>query len=277
MAAPVERAYSVTNIKSRIPLILDTDEHNYDAWRKVLLTHYLTFDVFGHVDVTSTPSGDNDQPWIKREGLVKLWIYDTLEPSLVKSSFKTGGTARDICLRIENQFCSNKEAKIMLIDNDLRILKIGDQSIRDYCQSLKSLVDLLSNLHVPVNECTLVMYMLTGLNGKFDNILNIIKHQKPFPSFDDEKSMILDEETRLKKPNKASASHSDHSSSSTALVADSSSSHNIKLIQPKNNQNFRRNNNRKNNKRCRNNNFQQRTPFPTWGPQTYWYGSLPAW
>lgn len=124
------------------------------------------FDVLGHVDGTSNLNGANYQPWIKHDGLVKLWIYGTLEPSLFKSLFKTGGTTRDIWLHIENQFCSNKEAKIMQIDNDLRTLEIGDHSIREYCQSLKSMADLLSNLDALFNEHTLVMYMLNGLLTK---------------------------------------------------------------------------------------------------------------
>lgn len=192
MAAPVERAYGVTNIKSHIPIILDMDDHNYDVWRDLFLTHCLTFDVLGHVDGSLNPTGANDQAWNKRDGLVKLWIYRTLAPPLFKSTFKTAGKARDIWLRIENQFRNNKEVRAMQIDNDLCTLEIGDLSIRDYCQSLKSLADLLTNLDSPVSDRNLVMYMLNGLNKNYDNIINVIKHQKPFPSFDDAKSMLQD-------------------------------------------------------------------------------------
>ena len=109
--ANIERASGVTNIKHRIPLVLDLDVFNYDAWRELFLTHCLTFDVLGHVDGTTLPTGDDDQAWKKRDGLVKLWIYGTLAPPLFKSSFKTGGSARDIWLRIENQFRNNKESR----------------------------------------------------------------------------------------------------------------------------------------------------------------------
>lgn len=89
----------------------------------------------------------------------------------------------------------------MQIDNDLRTLEISNMSICDYCQRLKSLADLLTNLDSSINDCHLVIYMMNGLNERFDNIIHVIKHQKPFPSFDDAKSMILDEEARLKKSN----------------------------------------------------------------------------
>lgn len=185
--AAIERAYGVTNIKSHIPIILDQNDHNYDAWRELFLTHCLTFDVLGHVDGTSVPANATDAPWHKRDGLVKLWIYGTLAPPLFRNSFQTGGTTRDVWVRIENQFRNNKEARTIQLDNELRTKEIGDMTIQDYCQSLKSLSDLLANVDAPVNERTLVMYMLNGLNERFDNIINVIKHQKPFPSFEDAK------------------------------------------------------------------------------------------
>ena len=62
--------------------------------------------------------------------------------------------------------------------------------------------------------------MLNGLNEKFDHIINVIKHQKPFPTFEEARNMLELEETRLKKPLKGgAASHNDTPSLSTALVA----------------------------------------------------------
>lgn len=140
----IERAYGVSNIKSHIPLILNTDDHDYNTWRELFLTHCLTFDVLGHVDGSFNPMGANDHAWIKRDGLVKLWIYGTRAQPLLKSVFQAGGTARDIWLRIGNQFRNNKEARAMQIDNELRTLEIGDRSIREYVQTLKSVLLIYS-------------------------------------------------------------------------------------------------------------------------------------
>ncbi|XP_013617611.1 uncharacterized protein LOC106349959 [Brassica napus] len=118
--AAVDRAYGVTNIKSHIPIILDTDDHNYDAWRELILTHCQSFDVAGHLDGTLVPADDVDTVWTKKDGLVKLWLYGTLSKNLLKSTFKTGGTARYIWLRIENFFRNNKEARAIQLDHDLR-------------------------------------------------------------------------------------------------------------------------------------------------------------
>lgn len=107
---PADRIYGVTNIKSHIPIILDTDDHNYDAWRELFLTHSQSFDVAGHLDGSLLPTNVDDATWSKRDGIVKLWLYGTLSKDLFKSTFKTGGTSREIWARIENFFRNNKEA-----------------------------------------------------------------------------------------------------------------------------------------------------------------------
>lgn len=96
--------------------------------------HCLTFDALGHLDGSSTPTGDNDAAWHKRDVIVKLWLYGTIAKPLFKSTFKKGGTAHDVWARIENQFRNNKEARVMQLDNDLRNKEIGELSINEYCQ-----------------------------------------------------------------------------------------------------------------------------------------------
>lgn len=130
--ASIERASGVTNIKTHIPLVLDQNEFNYDAWRDLFTTHCLTFDVLGHVDGSSAPTGDDDTQWQKCDGLVKLWIYGTLAQPLFKSVFKVGGTVRELWERIENQFRNNKEARAIQLDNDLWTKVIGDLTIQEY-------------------------------------------------------------------------------------------------------------------------------------------------
>lgn len=164
--ATIKRGFGVTNIKTHIPLVLDLDVFNYDAWRELFHMHCLTCDLLGHVDGTSFPTDDDDLQWKKRDGLVKLWIYGTLAPPLFKSTFKAGGSARDVWLRIENQFRNNKESRAIQLDNDLRTKEIGDQSICEYAQGLKSIADLLENVDAAVPAKTLVMYLLNGLNEK---------------------------------------------------------------------------------------------------------------
>lgn len=271
---PKERAYGVTNIKSHIPITLDLNDHNYDAWRELFMTHCLSFDVIGHLDGTLLPNGDNDTAWLKRDGLVKLWIYCTLAQPLFRSSFKPGGFARDVWIRIENQFRNNKEARAIALNNELRTTEIGDMAIQEYCQKIKSLADLLSNVDAPVNERTLVMYLLNGLNEKYDNIINVIKHKEPFPSFDNAKSMLEMEEKRLKKPRRATASYTNNASSSSALTVSDSTNQQQRPQSTKSNHNNNKGNRRFNN-RGRGNN--QRNYFQNWPQSNNWNAPFMSW
>ena len=217
--APLERAYGVTNIKNQIPFVLDIDDGNYDAWRELFLTVYQSFEVSGHLDGTLLPANDADEAWKKRDGLVKLWIYGTLSKDLFKSAFKTRRTSREIWLRLENFFRNNKEARAIQLDHKLRNTEMGDISIHSYCQELKSIADLLSNVDAAVTERTLVTYLLNGLNGKYDNIINVIMHRQPFPSFEEARSMLILDEERLGKGKKPNPSHTDSASSAKVLAA----------------------------------------------------------
>ncbi|XP_013583282.1 PREDICTED: probable basic-leucine zipper transcription factor E [Brassica oleracea var. oleracea] len=222
--------------------------------------HCLTFDSLGHLDGTSTPTDNNDAVWHKRDAIVKLWLYGTLAQTLFKSMFKKGGTAHDVWNRIENQFRNNKEARVMQLDSELRNKEIGDMSIHEYCQKLKSVADLLSNLDAPVPDKTLVMYMLNGLNEKFDYVLNVIKHQKPFPTFEDAKKMLEMEETRLKKSHKVAVTHTDNPSSSTALITTNTQNQQTNISRNNNNDNRGNRRGNRNKGRYNNNNYHQR-PF----------------
>ena len=221
--AAIERAFGVNNIKAHIPIILVSTIIIMMLGENYFSLSCLAFDVVSHLDGTLLPKGDDDGTWLNRDGLVKLWIYGTLAQPLFRSSFKPGGTTRDIWLRIENQFHNNKEARAIQLDNEIRATEIGDQNIQEYCQKMKSLADLLSNVDAPVSDRTLVVFLLNRLNEKYDNIINAIKHKDPFPTFDNAKSMLEMEQSRLKKPRRAAGTHTDHSSSSSSLsITDSS-------------------------------------------------------
>lgn len=108
-----------------------------------------------HLDGTLLPANDNDDAWKKRDVLVKLWLYGILMKDLFKSTFKTGGTSREIWIRLENFSRNNKEAWPIQLDHKLRTKEIGDLTIHSYCQELKSIADLLANVDASVTERTL--------------------------------------------------------------------------------------------------------------------------
>ncbi|XP_023753530.1 uncharacterized protein LOC111901905 [Lactuca sativa] len=143
------KSFGVTNIKVYIPLILDLHKLNYDAWKELFQTHSNSFGVKGHLTGTSKPVDAND----------------VAGPILTISS-------RD-----------NKQTRAIELDQELRTLTLGDLSISNYCERMKVISDLLTNIGSPVSEQTLVTYLINGLSPKFDNIATVLRHQDLLPSF----------------------------------------------------------------------------------------------
>ncbi|XP_010424379.1 PREDICTED: uncharacterized protein LOC104709468 [Camelina sativa] len=199
---------------------------NYDAWRELFETHCFSFGVYGHLDGTSLPANPEDISWRESDGLVKMWIYGTISSSLLDTVLKTRCSARELWLIIENLFRDNKEARAIQLDNDLRSLTIGDLTVHDYCQKLKTLSDLLANVNSPVSDRVVVTYMLNGLSPKFDNIINIIKHRQPFPTFAVARSMLVEEEQRLNRQTQIRTPASLDLSSHSVLYTNSSGHNN---------------------------------------------------
>lgn len=150
-----------------------------------------------------------------------MWIYGTISDSIIDTILKKNATARDLWLSIESLFRDNKEARALQLENELRTMVIGDLSVHDYCQKMKTTADLLANIDAPISERALVSHLLNGLSDKFDSSINVVQHKVPFPTLLEARSMLQMEETRLSKQVKPTPSHHDNSSSSTVLYAGS--------------------------------------------------------
>ncbi|KAJ9543284.1 hypothetical protein OSB04_022991 [Centaurea solstitialis] len=178
------KAFGITNIKSYIPLILDLEKLNYDAWREIFTTHCIGFDVIKHIDSTydvpqTTPT---DPEWTKLDSIVKLWIYGSITQALLQMVLKKDTTARQVWLSIEKLFRDNKDAKAIQLDSELRNITMGDLSVTAYCSKISGLADLLQNLdpESTVPDKHLVIYTINGLSSRFDYVASIIRHRTPY-------------------------------------------------------------------------------------------------
>ena len=216
MAAPPiatsEKPFVISQIRAYIPIILNLDKMNYDVWREIFETHCLTFGVLDHLGGSSVATPETEKTWKEQDGLVKMWIYGTITDSLVETILTPKSTAHDLWMALKNLFRDNKENRALQLENELRMITIGDTTVQEYCRKLKSLSDLLANVESPVTDRQLVMHCLNSLNDKFEGIHNVIRHRSPFPSFHTTRSMLLAEEERLSRQSKPSITHNDSSS-----------------------------------------------------------------
>ncbi|PWA76349.1 hypothetical protein CTI12_AA236040 [Artemisia annua] len=95
----MEKAFGVTNIKKHVPLVLDLDQLNYDAWSELFTTHCYSFGVLGFLDGTIAHTSNDANDWKKLDSLVKVWIYGTISTSLLQTVLKKNVTAKDVSRR----------------------------------------------------------------------------------------------------------------------------------------------------------------------------------
>ncbi|KAL4555611.1 hypothetical protein LXL04_038235 [Taraxacum kok-saghyz] len=214
---PTDRVYGITNIKSYVPLVLDLDRLNYDSWKELFKTHCLGYSVYDHL--IGDDSEPDDPEWETIDNIVKQWIYGTLSQTVLQAILKPDSTAASVWQTIEQLFHENKDAKAMELDDELRNLSIGDLGIIEYCNKVKSIYDLLTNIGSPVSQRNLVIYTINGLSPKYAHIATTIRHKDPFPTFLEMRSMLsLEERTMLKDQTRMlHPSHQDSSSYPTVL------------------------------------------------------------
>ncbi|KAL4557518.1 hypothetical protein LXL04_035699 [Taraxacum kok-saghyz] len=217
MATLNDKIYGITNIKSYVPLVLDLDRLNYDAWRELFKTHCIAYKVYDHLDGTS--SKPNDPEWCTVDSIVKQWLYGTLTQPLIQTVLKADATAAQLWKTIEDLFRDNKEANAIELENQLRNIVIGDSTVMEYYTRIKSISDLLANIGAPVSQRNLVTYALNGMSSKFDHIATTIRHKTSFPTLLEMRSMLtLEEQTMLNHQNRVPlATHTDHASSHQVL------------------------------------------------------------
>ncbi|KAL4561753.1 hypothetical protein LXL04_033927 [Taraxacum kok-saghyz] len=219
-----QKPFGITNIKALVPITLDLNQLNYDAWRELFTTHCRGFGVLGHLTGASKPKSDDDEDWHALDSVVKAWIYATLTPSLLNNILQTGSTSHMVWLKLENLFRDNKDTRAIELKDELRSITLGDQSIAHYCERITTLSNLLANIEHPVPEKTLVAYTLNGLSSKYEHIAMILRYKEPLSTFLQVRSKLVAEEQRLQRYHPQQPTHSDHASSPNALVTASSSS-----------------------------------------------------
>ncbi|PWA80084.1 myb-like protein P [Artemisia annua] len=218
-----EKPFGVTNIKTHVPLVLDLDQLNYDAWSELFVSHCDSFGLLDHLEGTTTSANATNPDWKKIDSLVKVWIYGTLSTSLLlQTVLKKNATAASVWKSLKDLFHDNKEARALELENELRSMDLGSMSISDYFKRIKVIADLLANIDSPIEDKTLVMYAINGLDDKFEHVTSIIRHSTKRPTLLEARSMLLVEESRMNRKNKTSVSH-ENTSSPTVLMAGTNS------------------------------------------------------
>ena len=96
---------------------------------------------------------------------------------------ETGASAHTIWTKAANLFLDNKASHAMTLEAKFRALSQGDLPVLEFAQRLKDLADGLADLEQPVNDSTLLLALLRGVNEPLHGMASIPKTKTSLPSF----------------------------------------------------------------------------------------------
>jgi hypothetical protein len=121
----------------------------------------------------------------------------TITVNLQETTRAPDRTAQQLWVALKEQFLDNRKACAVHLDTQLRLFIQGDLSVDDYCRRMKRMANDLCDLDENVEDHTLVLQVLRGLNKKYDHVKTYLKWVRPFPSFHDVRNNLLLEELTL--------------------------------------------------------------------------------
>lgn len=117
-----EKPYKMINICMHVPLILELDLHNYDAWRELFQTHCAGYGLTSHLtSLIKTLHNTVNVEWDHVNVIVKSQIYGTLSQTLLNIVHKQNAFSYVVWINLEKRFCDNKDVKVFQIDMELHL------------------------------------------------------------------------------------------------------------------------------------------------------------
>ena len=133
--------------------------------------------------VLSDAATPNSPDWARMDCVMQTWITGTIIDALTDAMIEFGTIAHASCLAIESQFRGNQETHALHLDVAFHNFKQGDLDITTYCRKVEGMADAHRDLGEPVNDRTLVLNLLRGLNGRFEAIGLHLRRGRSFPTF----------------------------------------------------------------------------------------------
>nr|GEV96679.1 hypothetical protein [Tanacetum cinerariifolium] len=177
-----DKLQALTNLHTRIPVLLDVDEMNYSSWmyffQNLCRGYNLLTRILGE-EPTNAPASSDPPPktaeCLTTDSIILTWItttlFKTLQQRLVVENSKTEKEAWDI---LDSIFSDNKRSRSIAI------------------------ATILSSLGSPVSNDDVVNIAFDELPEKYQHVSNNIIHRGTFPDLKMVCSMLTTTEMRLK-------------------------------------------------------------------------------
>ncbi|XP_006598411.2 uncharacterized protein [Glycine max] len=207
-------ALAVSNIKNHVPIILEMENVQYATWAELFKIHARSHRVIDHIippqdgKQKTPPTEEETELWLTLDATILQWIYATISHDLLHTILEPDTTAMEVWNRLHDIFQDNKHSRaVTILEYDFtHTTTKAFSSVSAYCQHLKSLSDQLKNVGFPVDNSRLVLQLVSGLTEPYKGVATLIRQSDPLPQFYQARSMLVLEESGLKKAAQTSSS-----------------------------------------------------------------------
>ncbi|CAL1410369.1 unnamed protein product [Linum trigynum] len=160
----------------------------------------------GHVDDTlpAPPQFVDGHPnpayltWYEPDQYVLSWINFTLSESVLPNVINKV-TAADAWSALVRIYASGSKLQIRHLTKELQNIRRGDAAIHDYLQAAKSKADQLAALGAPLKNDDFIAWLLDGLGEDYRPFVRHIESRMEPISFEDLHSLLLSEESQIRR------------------------------------------------------------------------------
>ncbi|XP_006574271.1 uncharacterized protein [Glycine max] len=197
---------TVSNIRNHISITLEMENVQYSTWAELFkitahshkVLHHIIPLANGKENVLVTE--DEKELWSTLDATVLSWLYATISNDLLHTIIEPNATTMDAWNRLRDIFQDNKHSRVVTLEDEFSNTKMEIfPNASAYCQRLKSLVDQLKNVGVPVSESRLVIQLVSGLTSGYQGVGTLIRQSDPLPPFYQARSMLTLEKVGLAK------------------------------------------------------------------------------
>ncbi|KAL5181032.1 Retrovirus-related Pol polyprotein from transposon TNT 1-94 [Glycine soja] len=199
-------ALTVSNIRNHISITLEMENVQYSTWAELFKIIARSHKVLHHIIPLANGkekvlvTEDEKELWSTLDATVLSWLYATISNDLLHTIIEPNATTMDAWNRLRDIFQDNKHSRVVTLEDEFSNTKMENfPNASAYCQRLKSLVDQLKNVGVPVSESRLVIQLVSGLTSGYQGVGTLIRQSDPLPPFSQARSMLTLEKAGLAK------------------------------------------------------------------------------
>lgn len=202
-----------SSISSLMPIRLDST--NFTIWKSLMTTIFRAHNLLGYVDGSiKSPEkfirNDAGEPtaaispsyetWMAHDAGVMVLIHATLSNSAL-SHIIGCDTARDLWLKLEEDFLTLLNFHITKYRSDLQTSTKGTDSIHAYVQRIEEIRDKLTGFGVVIDDAEMMLHAMRGLPTEYNPFrVSTAMRDEPL-SLDGYYVLLLEEEAALRARN----------------------------------------------------------------------------